>query len=151
MKNAKKKISYKKAQAAAEFAIVFGAVFFFLTAFFLAIQVSNSDRIYQRRDIATKEIALTIQNEIALASDSSEGYVRTFTLPPNIDGKAYEAKLQEGLVYVKTNDNKHALALPISNVSNINPISGFMLLTAGGNGNEIKKINNLVNITPLGP
>ncbi len=146
MKNAKKKSPNRKAQAAAEFAIVFGAIFFFLTAFFIAIQASNSDKIYQRKDVATKEVALTIQNEIALASDSSEGYARTFTLPPNIDGKAYEAKLQEGLVYVKTNDNKHAIALSISNVSNT-PLP----LTVGGNGNEIKKINNLVNITPLGP
>ena len=107
----------KRAQTAVEFLILVGVILFFFTAFFVAVQGNMSDRIKERKNILVREVALTIQDEIKFASESSEGYYREFTLPSNIGGSSYEALIIENVIYIRTLDNKHAIALPIQNVT----------------------------------
>lgn len=125
---------YKKAQSAIEFMILIGAVLLFFTTFLIAIQIQNTDKIKEQRSNHLKEIARTIQNEISLAVSSYNGYQRAFILPEQILDLPYNASLQSKSVYVYTLNNKHALALPVANVT------GQLIIGA----NTIRKINNSV-------
>ena len=106
----------KKAQSAIEFVILVGAMLFFFLAFLFAIQGNIADKVKENKNLVTKEIALTVQNEINLASESSDGYYREFEIPNNILGTDYDITVTEGLVYVRTIDGKHAIALPVPEV-----------------------------------
>ena len=96
-------------------------------SFLFALQINSAEKTRENKNLAIKEIALTIQNEIDLASKSSDGYHREFSLPRSILGSNYEISVIEGLVYVRTTDGKYAIALPVSVVEG-----------------EIQKGNNLI-------
>ncbi len=106
-----------KSQSAIEFVILTGVVIFFLILFLIGINESMSEKTRQERMNQVKEIAITIQNEINLASQSTNGYQRTFTIPQNIDGQNYQATITEGMIYIKTNNEKYATALPVQNTT----------------------------------
>lgn len=108
---------YRKAQSAVEFIILVGIVLVVFLIFMGVIQRNISDEVKNNRDTVAKEIALTIQNELSLASEASDGYFRKFTLPANILGLDYDIILTDTNVFIKTVDEKHAVALPISNVT----------------------------------
>ncbi len=127
-------IRTKRAQVAIEFMVIVGAVIFFTSLLLLAIQGSNQAKTYQHQNIQLKEIALTIQNEINLASKSSDGYSRQFEIPQTSGNQEYEAIIDLGVIYVKTTNNKHSLTLPIAEtIGNINKTQ-----------NNIKKINGQI-------
>jgi hypothetical protein len=107
----------KLAQIAIEFIIIMGAAMFFLAVLFLAIQNNTEDKVYIRENIIVKEIALTVKNEIDLATESINGYVRNFEIPEKAGNLDYEIILDNNNVYIKTNNNKHAMSFPISNVT----------------------------------
>ena len=124
----------RRAQAAIEFLIVLGAVLFFMSIFILAIQKNHQDKIYLQQNIQVKEIALTVQNEINLALESSEGYSRQFNIPEKAGSLDYDIIIDSGIVHIKTTNNKHALTLPIAEVTgNINKTQ-----------NKIEKINGII-------
>ncbi len=110
----KKKL--KKAQSAIEFVMLTSAIIFFFTLFFVILNENISDKVRKRYNLAVEEIAVTVQDEINLASKSSEGYSREFKIPEDINGKAYDINLTSGMVYVITYDNKQAAALPVLSV-----------------------------------
>jgi uncharacterized protein (UPF0333 family) len=132
-------LSYKKnkAQVAIEFMIIISAVVFFVSLLLLAIQNKEESTTYQHQIIQIKEIALTVQNEINLASESSEGYSREFEIPQTAGNQEYEITLDSGVVYIKTTNNKHALTLPVKEVTG-NVDKGI---------NKIKKINGDIIIS----
>ena len=107
----------KKSQASVEFLIITGFVLFIFTSFFIAINESSSDKINQRQNTAVQEVALTIQDEINLAFKSSDGYSRNFKIPDKINSQEYSVNITDNVVYVKTNDNKYALALPVKKIN----------------------------------
>lgn len=124
----------KRAQVAIEFMVVAGAVLFFTAIFLLVLQNNNQEKISQQQNIQLKEIALTVQNEINLALESTDGYSRQFNIPEKAGMQEYEIIIDSGAVYIKTTNNKHALALPISEVTgNINKTE-----------NKIEKINGQI-------
>jgi len=104
----------KKSQSAIEFVILIGFVLFFFTVFFLTIQENMSDKLKQKTNLAVKEVALTVQDEINLASKASGGYYREFKIPDKISGRDYKINITENLVSIKTLDNKYAMALPVA-------------------------------------
>ncbi len=106
-----------KAQTAIEFVILVSFILFFFTLFFIAIQGNSADKIRERQNLRIKEIALTFQNEIDLALESSDGYYREFRIPDEIDNKDYDISITEDMVYVRTQDNKYAIALPVAKVT----------------------------------
>jgi len=127
-------MEYKKAQVAVEFVVIIGALFFLVSIFFLAIQESMSDKIEKRENILVKEIALIVQDEINLAMESGDGYTRNFDIPKKAGNLEYEIGIYSGVVYIKTKDNKYALALPVSDVT------GDINVTS----NTIEKINGAI-------
>jgi hypothetical protein len=110
-------LNSKRSQSAIEFFILTGFLLFSFTIFFVAIQGNMEDKLRERQELAIKNVAITVQDEINLASQSMEGYYRQFKIPENINGKEYEINATEGLVYVKTLDGKYALALPVKKIT----------------------------------
>jgi len=97
----------KKAQGIIEFIIIFGAVFFFFIAFLIVIQKTTESKNLDEERIIAQNIALSIQDEISLASESSDGYYREFKIPDNIIGKEYNVSIvqtgtESGSVYVQS-------------------------------------------------
>ena len=124
----------KKAQASIELIIIMGALLFFASMFLLMVQNNMEDEVYQRENLLLKEIALTVQNEISLASQSMDGYYREFELPQKAGNLDYEISVDSRIVYVKTTNNRHALSLPTTNVT------GDINISA----NTIEKINGII-------
>ena len=122
----------RRGQGAIEFMIVFGFMMFAAVVFIEVIQESQSDKNKEKEIIIVQNIALDVQDEIALASESTNGYSREFTTPVNILGKDYSITLIESYVFVGVDD--YSRSFKILNVSgNIN--KGF---------NIIKKENDAV-------
>ncbi len=114
--------------------MIIGALLFFASIFILAIQENMKDRIYQRENVLVKEIALIVQNEINLALQSGDGYSREFELPQTAGNLNYGINIDYGIVYIKTTNNRHALAIPVADVV------GDTNITT----NTIEKINGIV-------
>lgn len=111
------KMDNTKSQTAIEFLILVGLVLFGFTVFFMIIQGNMSDDINEQRDLAIKELALSVQNEIDLASQSAEGYQRKFRLPATINGMDYTIDIDQNMVYITAGDGNHAMALPVQNTT----------------------------------
>lgn len=107
----------QRAQSAVEFMVILGAMLFFLASFFLFFYGSYSDETATNRNEALLEVALDVQNELALAARTGEGYSRTFTLPQTIHGKTYTVQVIDTFLYLKTTDEKNALGVPIVNTT----------------------------------
>lgn len=106
-----------KGQSAIEFVIIIMAVLFLFVGLLYFIQGKIADSQNQAVSVAVNEIALTVQDEINLAHNSANGYSRSFFLPLNLNGLDYTVQILENSVYVETQDSKHAVALPISEVT----------------------------------
>lgn len=112
----------KKAQSAIEFIIIVGFVLFFFIMFIGFMQSQALDKTYEKRNLILKNTLQSVQEEINLASTSVDGYYREFTLPQTILNLEYEINIIENIVYANTTNQKHAMALPIKNVTGtINP------------------------------
>ena len=107
----------KKGQSAVEFLILIGAILFFFVAFLYMINLNISDKLRENKDLTIQEIAFQVQDEINLAHESVDGYYRKFELPLNVLGSEYEINVTAGVVYVRTTNGKHAIALPVVNVT----------------------------------
>jgi len=103
----------EKSQSSIEFIILIGAVMFFLLAFFVLMQGNIADKTQEKQNLLVQEIAKTIQNEINMASNSNNGYQREFIVQDSLENEEYELNIVEEMIYVRTIDGKHAIALPI--------------------------------------
>jgi hypothetical protein len=110
-------MKHQKAQSAIEFFILIGSMLFIFVTLLGLISGNIGQKEYQKRDIAAKELALSLQDEINLAQAASDGYSRQFKMPFTTLGYDYNVTLVDGYVYVQSLDGKHALALPGYNAS----------------------------------
>jgi hypothetical protein len=129
-------MKHKRAQVGMEFLIIIGALFLFISIFLLTIQEDTREERYLSENIMVREVALIAQNEINLALESQDGYSREFDLPEKIGNMDYAIIIDSKIIYIKTTDNKHALILPITNVT------GSLNITH----NKIQKINGTIYI-----
>jgi len=104
----------RKSQSGIEFLIISGAVMFMFVVFFVAIQSNTSEREKDRENLLVKNLALSVQDEINLATEASDGYSRDFRIPKTILGGDYDISLVENSVYIKT--NRVAISLEIGKV-----------------------------------
>lgn len=107
----------KKAQSSIEFVILVGAMLFFFSILAVIFQQTLADKAIERRSLIVQDIATTVQNEIDLASVSLDGYERTFKIPQDVMNIGYTINITENVVYIITEDNKHAVAFRIKNVT----------------------------------
>ena len=89
-----------KAQGAVEFVVLFGAVMFFFIMFFSIVQMNISDKNKEKEQIIVQNVALNVQDEISLASGSTDGYSRSFSIPQEILGENYDITVANGYVNV---------------------------------------------------
>ena len=82
-----------------------------------ALQVSLADKTKQNANLEFRETALIVQDEIDLARGASHGYRREFDVPEKIAGFDYEISIEDGLVYLRTADNRYALAIDVGEVN----------------------------------
>ncbi len=107
-----------RAQSGIELIILVGFFAFFFLILLLVIHENTNEERWENRNLFTQEVALDIQQEIALAAGSSSGYSRQFTLPSKISGVSYSAEIIDNtVIYVHTDDGFHALSLPVFNVT----------------------------------
>jgi len=125
-------MTHKKSQSAIEFVVLFSALLFFFSVFFLVIQEQNAEKILEQQNTLLKTTAYDVQGEIALAFKSSEGYSREFIVPGKMGNSDYDINIIEGMVYA--NDSRNAVALPVQEVDG-NLVKGV---------NLIKKENGMV-------
>lgn len=107
----------RKAQSAIEFVILVGAMLFIFITFLFVFQQKTAERSYERRNFAIQELALNVQNELSIAACATDGYQREFEVPSKILGMEYDITLIANSVYINTTDGRHAMALPVQNVS----------------------------------
>lgn len=128
----------KKSQGALEFLGLTMALIFLFVLLFISVNENLGDKIEKKHNLEIQEIAYTIQDEINLASKSSDGYIREFKVPDKVDEKDYSADIIADMVYVKSSDNKNAIALPVPSISG-NIVKG---------DNIIKKQNGVIYLNP---
>jgi hypothetical protein len=104
-----------KSQGGIEFLIVSGAVMFFFVIFFVAIQKNTEEKNKEKELLIVQNLALSVQDEISLASESTSGYERKFNIPTKISNQDYDIMLVEGSIYIKTSRN--ALSLQVNEVT----------------------------------
>ena len=126
----------KKSQSAIEFVVLVGFVLFFFFATYVIVQENTSKKQQDRQSLIVKETALAVQDEINLAFQSSEGYNRNFIIPEKVGNQEYSIEITEGMVYIRTDDGKNAMAFPVQNVTG--------QLVKGGN--KIEKENGQIKL-----
>ncbi len=99
----------EKSQSSIEFLIVTGIVFLVLTVFFVSVYVNVEEQNQKKEKIILTNIVLSVQDEINLASESSDGYVRKFKIPGNILGKDYSIIINNNSIYANTTHNALSL------------------------------------------
>jgi hypothetical protein len=100
-----------KSQSAIEFMIILGFILIAFTVFFIVINETMEDKIDERMNLQLKEIARIVQEEIILASKSSDGYKREFNIPTSLNGINYQINVTDGMIYIRTEDLDEALSL----------------------------------------
>ncbi|MBU0894692.1 MAG: hypothetical protein KKF48_00310 [Nanoarchaeota archaeon] len=90
----------KKGQGAIEFLVLIGFVLIFFVTFLGVIQNNMNEKNKEKEKLLLQNIALSVRDEISLASESSEGYFRVFKIPQNVLGKEYEVGIIEDFVNV---------------------------------------------------
>ncbi len=121
-----------KAQSSVEFFILIAAAVFFFLSFSLLIQSNVVSKNVEAINLQVKEVALSVQDEINLALEASDGYRRDFSVPERISNKEYQITITDGLVYLKTDDQKFAIALPAGEViGNVLKGKNFILKSGG--------------------
>jgi hypothetical protein len=108
---------HNRAQSAVEFMIIIAFAISFLIGIIVAIEASRSDKVQEERDKFMNQAALSIVDEINLASGSTDGYARQFKVPGSALGVEFNASIIEGSVYLRSYDGRHALAYEVQNVS----------------------------------
>jgi len=129
-------ISQKKAQTAIEFMIIVGVLLFFFTSFFLVLSENINTKSKENINQKVTNLAYNIQEEITLAHESTDGYNRIFKIPEDISGLKYEITMTGSQIYIKSNDDKYAIALPILNTTG----------TLVKGNNNITKQNGIISI-----
>lgn len=72
-----------------------------------------AEKTGEQRHKAAEDIAKNIQTELQLALEASDGYERTFSLPLNVYGENYTARIVENNnVFVSLDNGKYSLLLP---------------------------------------
>jgi hypothetical protein len=106
-----------KAQSAIEFVVLIGAMMIFFISLSVVFNQNITQKTIEQRDLAINDLVLAIQSEIDLAANSKDGYVRTFNVPNEIVGLDYTIVLNDNIVYLETINKKHAIAIPIKEIT----------------------------------
>ncbi len=102
-----------KGQSGIEFLVTMGIALLFFTLFFLAITYDTQDKRIEKEGKIINNLALSIKEEINLASSSGEGYIREFNVPGKILGKNYEISIVDNHIYIRSENKAMSLKVGI--------------------------------------
>ena len=108
----------KKAQVSLEFLFLVGLAFMVMVVFIASTRSEFSDLRSQEERSLVKDVSVMIQHEIVMASSVTDGYVRVFNVPLNLDGIDYTLQILNSTLLVYTEDYEYVLNVP-SIVGNI--------------------------------
>ncbi len=106
----------KIGQSSVEFLILTGAAILVFLIFSVVIQSNIKDKTIEQTDFKMREIGFLIREEVNLAIGASDGYWREFSVPEKISNRPYSVNISDGLIYLKTDDEKFATSIPVGNV-----------------------------------
>ena len=106
-----------KGQSALEFMLLVGVVLFMFVAFYGVLNMQLSDKAQQGVYETLLDRSQSVQDEIALAHSSENGYRRVFVIDSEIYGQPYNMTIVDGVVYSRTLDGTYALSLPVLDVN----------------------------------
>jgi len=130
-----------KAQFAIEFIVLIAFMFLIFVGFIAVITTKILEAKDNERQGIVEDIATLVKNEIVLAKSVTDGYSRTFNLPPRIKGNIYSIEIIDNReLVVNYVDKEVVLFLPPNIQGNVN--IGL---------NEIKKIDGVVYINNIQP
>lgn len=90
----------KRGQGGIEFIVILGFVLLFFVGIFAVIQSNRVEKEKQNEDVLLQNLALDVRDELNIAAEASEGYMRNFTVPPNVLGIDYDINVSDGYVYL---------------------------------------------------
>ena len=126
--------SPKKSQIASEF-MLFSGIALILAIIFVSASLSQAKTLYQTKEsLSLRDVALKTQNEISIAANSEDGYLRQFELPEKIGDRPYNISIKSNTVTAWTNTTSYI-------ISTLNA-SGY--LKKGSN--SITKTNGIENL-----
>jgi len=107
----------KKGQGAIELVVLLGGILFFFLVIFAIIQENILKKNEEKDFLVLQNVALSVREEINLASESSEGYFREFSIPLDILGRDYEISLVENLINISMGNK--VFYYTVSNVTGV--------------------------------
>ena len=119
-----------KAQVSAEFFIFIGLAFLVAIAFSVASLDQLNDFRLQKENDAIKDLALNLQKELMTAATVEDGYVRTFTIPDQLDNINYSLTTQNFTITVQSKNSLFSVGIPNS-VGNITKGANTINKTGG--------------------
>lgn len=140
-----------KSQVSVEFILIF-AIVLSVSVFFLGILNKNLSEINDKKDFALmQKFANNIRNEIVMASQVRDNYVRKFEVPYTINSKNYTIKLQkdELIVNITHENNKRIqIFLPQEVKGGFleNNELGFLDYCISKNNNELRISRNQASL-----
>ena len=84
-----------KAQFAIEFIVLFAFMFLIFLGFIAVITTKVIESKENERQEIAEDIATLVNNEIELAKSTTDGYIRTFSIPSKMEGKVYSIEIIE--------------------------------------------------------
>ncbi|MEK6895224.1 MAG: hypothetical protein AABX48_01770 [Nanoarchaeota archaeon] len=102
-----------KSQSSVEFMIVVAAGFFILVVFLIVLQSNILDKTKEKINLEMNQVAITVQNEINLATSASNGYKRTFILPSVVGGMNYTLNISGNILQISTTNGNFALGVSV--------------------------------------
>ena len=70
------------------------------------------DNSIEKKRIIAEDYASSLQNEFILAAQSHSGYYRVFSVPENLEGYPYEARISGNYIAMNYSDNIKYLPIP---------------------------------------
>lgn len=125
-----------RAQVSAEFFMFVGMAFIIAIAFSMASLDQLNDFRLQKEDEAVKDLALKLQKELLIAATVEDGYVRTFTVPNDLDNINYSLITKNLTVSVQSKNSIFTVSIPnsIGNISKgvitINKTGGMIYINS---------------------
>lgn len=101
-----------KAQISAEFFVFLGLAFLIAIAFEIASLDQLKDFRIQKESEAVKDLALKLQNELLIASNVEDGYVRIFEIPDKLENVNYSLTVQNSTVSVQSKNAFYIVSIP---------------------------------------
>jgi hypothetical protein len=91
-----------------QFMFIMGLVFIFFVIFVVGFSERYRDIRTEKERMALRDVALRVHDEISLAHNLEDGYLRNFTLPDDVEGFNYSISLDRNVIVVRSIDTEYS-------------------------------------------